>query len=373
MEIRSASVHRLRLPFDREYTISGGGESSLTTILVVIETSNGIRGLGTADPVPGHPTPQSPAEIYADLSDHLLPTVIDNSPTTPNHLRQQLADYAGEVNAICALELAYLDAFCRARGESLAEFLGGPLRAVEPVNGWVGVGSPSEMVAEAERLYDRGFRSFKAKLSGEGHADVERVQALSEAVGDRMEIRVDANEGYDSPDQAIKVATQLESHPIVHFEQPITRDDIDGLARVSAGTSLVVMADEPINGPADAFRFLKADAADRVKFKILKSGGILPTRDGLAVAAAAGMSSVVGHGFCSAPAASAEIQLTATQRNVLRPIETVGMVKIADQPFTDVPAVTNGTVEVPKGPGLGVGLAKERLDDFTVESVTVER
>lgn len=372
MDIRSAVVHRLDLPFDQQYELAGGGATAMTSFLVVLRTASGVRGLGTADPVPGHATPQAPDEIFTSLTERLVPGIVDTPPDNPNRLNQRLAAYPGEENAACAVELAYLDAYCRARDQSIAGFLGGALRDREPLNGWIGVSRPDAMVTAAEALYGRGFRSFKAKLSGEVDADVARVKALSDAVGDRMQIRVDANEGYPDADAALEAATRMESFPIAHFEQPVPRDDLDELARVAAGTSLVVMADEPINGPADAYRYLEAGAADRIKFKILKSGGILPTIAGLHVGSAAGISCVVGHGFCSGPAASAEIQLAATRQGLFRPIETVGMLKVADHPFENSPVVEDGTVKVPDGPGLGVGLDENRLDEFSSESRPVK-
>jgi muconate cycloisomerase len=372
MDLRAAEIHRLRVPLNRTYEISDGAASEMEVLLATVTTADGTRGIGTADPALGHATPQTPDGIYTSLAERILPDLVDETPSNPNRLRRRLDAFDGEENAQCAAEMAYLDAYCRERGQSLAAFLGGALYEEETLNGWVGVGTPEEMVAETQELYDRGFHAIKAKLSGDVERDVARVEALGEAFGGRMQLRLDANEGYPDADSAIAAAERMENYPIAHLEQPIPRDDLDGLARVRAATTIPVMADEPIMHAADGYRFLKADAADRLKFKILKSGGVLAARRGLDMAAAAGVQCVVGHGFCSAPAACAELQLTATHENVFRPVETVGTLKMADEPFSHRPEMTDGTIAVPDGPGIGTELNEDRLEEFSIEHTVVE-
>jgi L-alanine-DL-glutamate epimerase-like enolase superfamily enzyme len=372
MDIHSAEVHRLRIPLNRTYEISTGTAAEMDVLLVIVTATDGTQGIGTADPVLGHATPQSPDEIYTSLSEQILPELVSDTPTNPNKLRLALDFFEGKENAQCAAEMAYLDCYCRQRDQSLGEFLGGILQDEEPLNGWVGVDSPEIMVAETEQLYDQGFRSIKAKLSGDVELDVARVEALCKAFGEGMQIRLDANEGYSDVDTAIEAAQKMEGYSLAHLEQPISREDFDGLAQITAATSLVVMADEPIMHAADGYQYLKANAADRLKFKILKSGGVMMVRRGLDMAAAAGVSCVVGHGFCSAPAACAELQLIATHENVFRPVETVGTLKMMDEPFTHRPDMSDGTVKVPDGPGIGTELDDEALDDFSVEVTVIE-
>jgi L-alanine-DL-glutamate epimerase-like enolase superfamily enzyme len=341
-------------------------------LLVDITTADGTRGIGTADPALGHAVPQSPDEIYASLGERILPDLVGETPANANILRTVLENFKGENNARCAAELAYLDAYCKQRDQSLGAFLGGTLQDEVSLNGWVGVDSPGEMVTETDRLYKQGFRSIKAKLSGDVEHDLARVEELCEAFGGRMQIRLDANEGYPDAETAIEAAMQMEQYPIAHLEQPIAREDFDGLARITDATSLAVMADEPILDAEDGYRYLKADAADRLKFKILTAGGVLEARRGLTMAAAAGVSCVLGHGFCSAPAACAEIQLAAAHENIFSPIETVGTLKIADEPFIGRPDMSGGSVEVPDKPGIGASLDEDALEKFSVETTTVD-
>jgi L-alanine-DL-glutamate epimerase-like enolase superfamily enzyme len=371
MDLRTAAVHRLELPMNGRYEIAGAVTSSLSSALVVLETADGTRGIGTADPVPGHPIPQTIDDVVDGLAEVVLPAVAEAAPTTPNELLRVFEPISGQANAASAVEMAFLDCYCRRRGESVADFFGGALRSTERLNAWVGIDDPATMAAEAREWCDRGFDSLKMKIAGDPDPDVERVRAVHEAVGAEMAIRVDANEGYDDVDAAVEVARALEEFDLAHLEQPVPRGDEAGLARVTAATSVPVMADEPVFTAADGFRFLKADAADRLKFKILQSGGTIPVRRGLDVGAAAGVQSVVGHGFCTAPAASAELQLVATHEDVFRPVETVGPLKIRDDPYADSIRIEDGGARVPDGPGLGIDLAEDRLQEFVVDTAEV--
>lgn len=373
MDLRSADVHRLRVPMKGTYEIAGSAGSTAKPILVVLSTADGARGIGTADPVSGHPIPQTGEEIYDSLTEGMVADVLETGPDSPNALLEILEQYPGLENAKCALEMAYLDAYCRERGQSLGDLLGGTIRDSEPLNAWVGLDDPASMAANAERWAEEGYTSLKMKIAGDPDTDVDRVRAVHEVVEDRMDVRVDANEGYRDVDTAIAVALELERYPLAHLEQPIPRDDLDGLARVTDRTSLTVMADEPVLSPTDGYRILADGVADRLKYKILKSGGVMPVRRALDVAEAAGSPAVVGHGFCTTPAASAELQLTATSESVYRPVETVGPLKMAEEPFSPSIDIENGTATVPDDPGLGVEVDDDRVRDMTIESTSLRR
>jgi L-alanine-DL-glutamate epimerase-like enolase superfamily enzyme len=374
MDLASAAVRRLEIPLEGSYAISDGATASIYSMLVVLETADGERGIGTADVTGNHPIPQTVDGIQSSLVDELLPAVLEEQPEHPNALHRLLDEFPHYGNAKCALEMAYLDLYCRRRGQSIADFLGGRLRDEEPLNAWVGVDTPEAMAAEADEWRRRGFTSLKMKADGDVQRDIARIEAVCDAVGDEMAVRVDANEGYGSLEEALETCRAIEDRPIAHFEQPLPRDDREGLVALTDATSVPIMADEPILRLQDAYDFLSAGAGDRLKFKILKQGGVVRVREMLDVARAAGVDCVVGHGFCTSPAASAELQLTATHGSVFRPVESVGTLKLADEPFTPRLSIEDGTATVPDGDGLSVTLADgDVLDGVTADAVELER
>ncbi len=344
--------------------------TTMESVLVVLE-GDGIRGVGTADATPGY-SRQTHDEIAESLLEDLLPALLDAQPAHPNALADLLADAREAPNAACALEMAYLDWFGRRHEQSLADMLWGARRRRVPLNGWVGIDDPDAMAAAAREWYEEGYRSLKIKLSGDPDEDVARVRAVCDAVADDgMAVRADVNAGYDV-ETAIRVARELESLPLVHLEQPVPKDDIEGLGRVTRSTSTAIMADECILTPADAFEILRTGAADRIKVKILRMGGVRQTREVLDAAALAGVSCVLGHGFGLTPATSAECQLAAAHDNVFGPIESVGPLKMREEPFSEL-AFEAGHALLPEGDGLGVELDEAAIDRFADSSRTVER
>ncbi|MFB6303432.1 MAG: mandelate racemase/muconate lactonizing enzyme family protein [Haloferacaceae archaeon] len=367
MRLRDATVRHLRVPLRGSYSASvHEGLSTMESALVVLETPDGERGIGTADPSPGY-SRQTAADIVADL-DGVLPGLVDDPPATPNDLRDRLAGSDAGPNAALAVETAFLDLHGRRHGLSIADYFGGARRRTEPLNAWVGFDDPSAMADEAADWHDRGFESCKLKLSGDPDLDVDRVRTVIDRLGDRMAIRADANGAYDV-DDALAVARELDGSGLVNLEQPVPQEDLDGLARVTAATEdLSIGADEPVTDRLRLFEILKREAADRVKLKVLRLGGVGACQEAIGIANAAGVAPIVGHGFCLSPAGAAEIGLVATREegSVLRPVESVGPLKAVDEPFEPRLEMDDGRVRLPGGPGHGVRLDDDALDEFAV-------
>lgn len=365
MKIESAEVYRLEVPMHTSYRAAVHDFSTMDAVLIVLSTPNGTRGIGTIDPSPGY-SRQTPSEIENGLS-KILPEFISNCPNNPNQLVRFLETFDGEENSKCGIEMAYLDLYCRQRRLSLQEFLGGSLRESEPLNGWVGVADPETMVENTLQYKENGFQSVKLKLNGEKEIDLQRVQAVCDAVGEQIEIRADVNGAYDVP-TAIDVARSLEDYPLEHLEQPVPLDDVEGLAKVTNSTSTTIMADECVLSLEDVYEVLAQNAADRIKIKTLRLGGIIPTRRALDTALSAGVSCIVGHGFGLSPSTSAELQLTSSHSNVLTPIESVGPLKMESEPFSPVLSAEDGRAKIPNGKGLGVQLVDSALSNYTIHS-----
>lgn len=364
MRLRTAEVLQLRAPLVGTYRASVHDTlSSMHSVLVVLETPDGDRGIGTSDPSPGY-SRQTPAEIVAEL-EAFLPGLVADPPTHPNDFYDRIAATAVEPNAAFAAETAFLDLYAREHGVGLADLFGGSRRRTERLNAWIGIDDPDTMATEAAEWRERGFRSCKLKLSGDAAVDVDRVRAVVDRVGDRMEIRADVNGAYDA-DTAIEVAHTLESTELAHLEQPVPQTDLHELQRVNESTEMTILADEPVTDVSRLFEILDRGAAGRVKLKALRLGGLTTCRAAIDVAAAAGVSPVIGHGFCHSPAAAAELALISTRTDVHGPFETVGPLKMRDEPFEPTLSMDDGTVHLPDGPGLGIRLDDDMLPQFLV-------
>lgn len=369
MTLDSATVYRLEVPMKGSFGDAHHQDfRNMESVLVVLR-GEGEIGIGTADATPGYSI-QTHDDIQSTLVDELLPRTLDVNPTNPNRFHGAVGGIEDAPNALCALEMAYLDWYGKRHGRTVSELLAGDRRTRIPLNGWVGIDTPEAMAADAREWLSRGFDSLKIKLGGDPVADVARVDAVCDAVGDDVDVRADANTAYDVG-TAIDVARELEQYPLVHLEQPVPEDDIEGLKRVTEASSTPIMADECIFTPQDAYEILRREAADRIKVKILRMGGVFNTRQVLDTAALAGISCVVGHGYGLAPATSAELALAATHTNVFGNLESVGQLKMVDEPFSRL-QIESGGATLPAGHGLGIDLHEASLPEFADQSQTLE-
>jgi muconate cycloisomerase len=267
------------------------------SIIVVMQADDGQIGLGNIDPSPGYSV-ESIDESLEVLRARLAPAVVGLDAMNVHAVLDRLhAITAGFFDAKAAIEMACVDLTARALGSPVHAYLGGAVRRRWLLNAWIGILSPDEAAAEAVKWHEQGFRSAKIKVGGGIAADRDRVRAVREAVGDGMALRVDANAGYDV-ENAVKLAHMLAPYQLQLFEQPVAADDIEGLAQVRREAGGVpIMADEAIVDHASLIRVIRAGAADIVKLKVMKQGGLLTARRMIETAKAAGISCEVGHGF----------------------------------------------------------------------------
>ena len=249
-------------------------------------------------------------------------------------------------------------------------YLGGAVKERLLFNAWIGILPPDEAAQETLHWQEQGFRSAKVKVGGNIHADRDRVAAIREAVGPDFHLRIDANAGYDA-DTSIQLARMVAPYNLQLFEQPVPDHDLAGMARVRREANAVgipIMADESVLDHASLIRIIKADAADIVKVKVMKQGGILNTRRMIATAEAAGIRCVVGHGFGLGPHTMAEIMVAATSNNVIDGLECVGPLKTREDVVTQKLDLSSGSLALPAGPGLGVTLHDANLAQYRLDT-----
>ena len=137
---------------------------------------------------------------------------------------------------------------------------------------------------------------LKAKVgTGTAEQDVARVKAIREAVGPDVTIRLDANQGW-TPREAVRAIRGLEDADlgIELVEQPVRREDIEGLAWVSDRVELPILADEAVFSVHDLVAVIRHRAADLVNVKLAKCGGLLAAGTLLELARSEGLGTMVG-------------------------------------------------------------------------------
>lgn len=193
-------------------------------------------------------------------------------------------------SARCGLEMALMDAWSQATGGSLWSLLGGAVTEIESDVTVPIVPNAAELAAIA---WDMGLRVFKLKV---GEADVEadhaRVKAVRDAVPDAR-IRLDANQAF-TPEGALKFVDRLlaEGAHLQLLEQPVPKEDFEGMDFVARRCAVPVFADETVRSRSDALR-LASTAVQGYNLKINKNG-IFGVLDIIAIARAAGKRVMLG-------------------------------------------------------------------------------
>ena len=180
--------------------------------------------------------------------------------------------------ALSAVDIALWDLKAKALGLPLFKLLG-PFRDSVPIygsGGWTNF-TVDELIAEATGWVDQGIKRVKIKVGKDfgqsEREDIQRLEAVRRAVGDDVAIYVDANNGY-YPKQAIYMAKEFERYQVGWFEEPVLADDIDGLARVSATTSIPVATGEHEYTKYGFKELISRGGADIVQPDVGRVGGV---------------------------------------------------------------------------------------------------
>ncbi|MBI4185838.1 hypothetical protein HY524_02235 [Candidatus Berkelbacteria bacterium] len=327
-------------------------------------SADGAIGLGNVDPAQGYSRETVDDSLRA-LGEKLAPAVIGSDPANVHLVLQRIdAVIPGFFEAKAAIEMACVDLVARSCGIPVYTYLGGAVKERLLFNGWIGIVPPDEAAKQALALKNAGFQSAKIKVSDNIKSDHDRVKAVREAVGPEFNLRIDANASYDA-DTSIKLAHLLLPYNLQLFEQPVPAEDISGMARVRRESGGVpIMADESVVDHASLIQVIRHDAADIVKVKIMKQGGFLNTSRMICSAEAAGIRSVIGHGFGLGISTMAETMLAATFRSVMDGLECIGPLNTTDDIIDHRLDLTDGTLSLPKGAGLGITLDEAKVDRY---------
>ncbi|VTT87861.1 O-succinylbenzoate synthase [Halorubrum sp. DM2] len=317
-------------------------------------------GVGEATPLPGWTeSRETCAAALNRLSDSDGDGAAGDSLDALAHERVDALDAEATPAARHGVSLALADAAARGSGDRLADRLAAeadldatPADAV-PVNATVGDGDPTETAGEARRAVEEGFDCLKLKVGVRSvDADVERVRAVREAVGNGVALRVDANGAWDRT-TARRALDALAAFDLAYVEQPLPADDLEGLAalREDDPSSRVPIAVDESVAAHGVDAVLEADAADVAVLKPMALGG--PDR---ALAAAlrarsAGVEPVVTTTIDAVVARTAAVHVAAAIPDVSPCGLATG--SLLDEDLAPDPCpVADGRMPVPSGPGL---------------------
>jgi len=360
--INSVEVIKLNIPYKEPFVISLGVINEATNVVVKIETSDGLTGIGECAPfvyIVGE-TQETVFELAKQISKLL-------KGKDPFAIEDRLAEIdravQGNPTMKSAFDMALYDLLAKKANLPLYKLLGGNNKREVYTDMTISIDSPEKMAKDALDFKNAGFPAIKLKLGTTTELDVARVKAIREAVGMDYPIRIDANQGWD-PVTAIKTLNALNKYNIEHCEEPIPHWNNKELVRVRKNSPISIMADESVFDHHDAFRLASVGACDYFNIKFSKSGGIHNALKIIAVAESAGIKCQVGCMSESRYALTALMHVVAARRSIVH-FDIDSSLMLSEDPVTGgIIYKGSGKWELGDEPGIGASFDDNYLKNM---------
>lgn len=333
-------------------------------LFLKIETDAGISGWG-------EPVVEGRARTVQAAVHELEEYLIGQDPRRIEHHWQAIyrqAFYRGGpilTSALSGVEQALWDILGRSLGVPVWQLLGGACRDRIRVYAHCNDLLPEAVVVSARALVARGFTALK---TGVGRiparmmesqawieAVVERFAGMRESVGPAVDLAIDFH-GQISPALAVRLARALEPYCPYFIEEPCLPENVDALATVARSTSIPIATGERLFTKWGFREVLEKQAAAIVQPDLCHAGGILECKK-IAAMAECWYAGVAPHNPLGPISLAACLQLDACTPNFLIQEQVHLGEGILREPF----AVEEGYIRVPTGPGLGIEVDEEAL------------
>ena len=364
MKIVAIDTYPLVLPVKEVYGGAAGFLEDCRSLIVRVETENGIEGWGEGTQGRRGNTYETLETMEILAQKYFAPALIgmDVEETGAVLLRLHRVRYGHPITK-AAIETALFDALGKLYRLPLCRLFGGPYRREIELVGGLGLDmGPEAIGVRARQLKEEGFHTFKIKIGQQDqHKDIERVRAVRQAVSDDASIRVDGNASYSFVD-ARSILSELSRFRITDAEQPLARGDLRSLAELRRAVGIPIAAQESVSSPEDALAVLQEQAADLLKIKLTHIGGFERAREVAAVVGAKGLPVVIGQGSACTPILSAaEMQLHCALKNAQPGGEMTGFMRLGEQMIFSPITVGHGKAYPTMTAGHGINVNKDEL------------
>lgn len=368
------------VPEEHQHRTDLGTKVKVDAVLVFVEIDSGETGIGPALPVPT----SSATGVCDVVENDLRPLLVGEDPTFIRRLWEKC--YSGTrwpsalerghpqprpdrrgitIEALSGVDVALWDL----RGKVLEEpvyTLLGAVRSSIPgyASGWV----PGDETGTAKH-FGVAFDAVKVRLVGEEDFSLanakERVATARERLGEKATIMVDAHASLETG-TARRLANRIEPYDIAWFEEPVSPDDIAGMAAVRRSTDIPIAAGEWAFTRFDVRDLIAAEAVDVVQPDVARAGGLTECLRIASLASAHGIRTTP-HGWGDGVTYAASIHLAMATPNCRRLEVSQGHLPLTADLFEEPFDVRDGRVYAPDRPGLGFTLRDDAEEIFPYE------
>jgi muconate cycloisomerase len=340
------------------------------TVVVKITADDGTVGWGQS--VPTHKWSYETLEtVHTTIERYLTPVLIGLDPFDLPAVRQAM-------DAIIAPSFSTGQPICKA-GIDLALFdLTGKLLKQTAQERWKHKGRDKVLLSwtlnpktldDIPRLIDEGkqhgYRNFNVKVAPDPKFDVEMCAMVKKLVPDGF-LWADANGGYDEA-TAVEVLPKLAKAGVAVLEQPLKPNRISGYQRLKKIGGLPILMDEGIINTGELEEFIKLGMLDGVAMKPARCGGITEARAQIELCLKKGLM-WLGSGLTDPDISLAASLLLYGAYDLRFPAALNGPQFLSKLSILKKPLVpTDGHLPVPTGPGLGVDVDEQKLEEYRMK------
>lgn len=332
----SSKIVRLNLQHTWTTTMSS---SQYRDTLHTTYTRGGITGHGEGAPIVRYHEDAAGAQKAVDGAHDLL---VKSDPMQYTKLLAQVFqaipdNWAGKA----AIDIAVMDWVGKKLGVPLYTLFGLDPADAPATTFSIGIDTPE--ITKQKTLEAAAYPVLKVKVGLDtDEATIEAIRSVT-----KKPLRVDANEGWKTKEEAVRKINWLETQGVEFIEQPLAADRLEDMNYIRARVHMPIFADEACQRASDIPKL--KEHFDGVNIKLDKSGGVLEAHRMIQIARTLGMKTMLGCMISSSVTVTAAAHLSP----LVDYADLDGNLLISNDPYRGV-RVVRGKLVLPKGPGLGL-------------------
>lgn len=372
MRITDVEAIYVRLPEVKQQCDSGQD-----ALIVRVHTDEGITGIGEVDSAPLAVRGMILGPFSHTTSSGLKHLLIGEDPFETEYIWHKMYRaniYAGRFgigfHAMSGIDLALWDIKGKKLGMPVWKLLGGGFRKSIRCYASVLFGNtPAETAEIARRIAGQGFTAAKfgwGPMGQDQKTDIALVAQARQGLGSEIDLMVDAGLPWDAK-TAIQRAQAFSEHNIFWLEEPLSPDDYEGYRKLSQATSIRIAAGEEESGRNTFRRLIEEGGVDVVQVDLTRCGGFTEAMKIATLAADHGLP-VANHGFTTYINVCAALHwLNSIPNALIAEFVTQENTTLRESLTRQKFRATNGYLEIPQEPGLGIDLDEEALARFRAD------
>ncbi len=373
MKITEVEAIHLRLPdLDAEQC-----DGTQDTLIIRIHTDEGIVGVGEVDSSPLVAKAVVDARASHSIATGLRSLLIGENPIEIERLWDKM--YRGTIyfgrtgpalHAISGVDIALWDIFGKVMNRPGCEMMGGIFnRKLKAYASALMPETIEEAARMAEQYAKQGYKAMKfgwGPIGRDPKFDEAQVKAIREAIGDDIDIMIDAGLAWDLKG-ALRMADVYEKYGVYWLEEPVHSNDIAGYRELADRTRISIAGGEQESGRMAFQRLLDEGHLDIIQPDLARVGGLTEGKR-IAYLAYDRHKKVVPHAFKTGILVAASTHFAAAIPNGFMIEYTVSNSPLARDLVSREVEFKDGYVTVPVDrPGLGVEIDEEVLNRYRVE------